>query len=323
MEALDQAISAFSRLFPEGSFLGSEINLYAAIGIFLGFLAWGGVGVLVVGYGMAFFSDALAHSAFAGVSLGLILAVAFDLPEEIARNAITGIMVVFGVAVGVCIAFVRERTGLASDTVIGVFFAFAVGIGAILLNIFGRRTRLLNNIESFIFGSALSATTGEILVLAALVVVTAAFLFIFYNDLVLASVHPSLALSRGVRVRLLRYLLIVLLGILVNLCLRIVGILLINGLLIVLRGRRLEPIAQPSADVLVDALPHRRRRPRRPVAGLGDQQVPAHLRRPRRHHRRSVLRLLLRVDGAAADPSRHRPLRMRLGRVNDRPVECV
>jgi zinc transport system permease protein len=54
-----------------------------------------------------------------------------------------------------------------------------------------------------------------------------------YNWLVLASTSPSLALSRGVPVRLCRYLLIVLLALLVNLSQQITGTLLINGLLIV------------------------------------------------------------------------------------------
>jgi zinc transport system permease protein len=54
-----------------------------------------------------------------------------------------------------------------------------------------------------------------------------------YNPLVLASASTSLATSRRVRVRLCQYVLIVLLGLMVNLSIQVVGALLINGLLIV------------------------------------------------------------------------------------------
>jgi zinc transport system permease protein len=232
MEWLENAISAMSRWFPEGSFYASEFNIYATIGILLTCIVCGGIGGLVVGNRMAFFSDALSHCAFTGVSLGFILSLMTNVGDANEQGLVTLIMVVFGVLVGIGIAFVRERTGLASDTVIGVFFAFAMGLGAVLTSIFSRRMRFFN-LEAFIFGSPLSAQGSDLLFLAILLVATVVFLLFFYNDLVLASVHPSLALSRGVRVRLLRYLLIILLGVLVNVCLKIVGTLLINGLLIV------------------------------------------------------------------------------------------
>ena len=93
--------------------------------------------------------------------------------------------------------------------------------------------RRLFNIDSFIFGDPLGVQASDLLMLASLLIVTILFLARFYNEMVLTSVHPSLAMSRRVPVTMLRYLLIVLLALIVNLCLQIVGVLLINGLLIV------------------------------------------------------------------------------------------
>jgi zinc transport system permease protein len=231
MSGFEQAISDLAQWFPPGTFYANIFNIYATIGIVLTCLTCGGIGGLVVGNRMAFFSDALAHCAFAGVSLGLLLSILAGVPDASVRELVLLIMVLFGVMVGLAIAWVRDRTGLASDTVIGVFFAFAIGIGAIIPKLLGQRVRF--SIESFIFGNPIPGDPLELLYLAILLIVTAAFLIFFYNDLVLSSVHPSLARSRNVRVRLLRYLLIVLLGVLVNVCLHIVGTLLINGLLIV------------------------------------------------------------------------------------------
>src|SRR5205814_2246863 len=80
----------------------------------------GALSSMVVSNRMAFFSDALAHCAYAGVALGVLFHLA-GLIEGI--EGIVGVTIVFGVTVGLAIAFVREHTALASDTVIGVFFA--------------------------------------------------------------------------------------------------------------------------------------------------------------------------------------------------------
>lgn len=97
----------------------------AILSVILVTTACGMVGALVVGNRMAFFSDAMAHCAFAGVALGLLFTIAFGAgrdPESF-RWLVPLIMVGFGALVGLAIAFVKEKTELASDTVIGVFFA--------------------------------------------------------------------------------------------------------------------------------------------------------------------------------------------------------
>jgi zinc transport system permease protein len=183
---------------------------------------------------MAFFSDALAHCAFAGVALGILLALVFGTPlTEIreSRYLITFVMIGFGIIVGVLIAFVRENTALSNDTVIGVFFAGAMGLGAMLLKAVSSRGYF--NLENFLFGEPSTATAQDIELLLGLVILIGIFLCLLYNDMVFASFSPSLARSRRVPTRLAHYLFIVLLGIIVNLSIQIVGALLINGLLIV------------------------------------------------------------------------------------------
>jgi zinc transport system permease protein len=232
MELIDALINAIASLFPNQSIFSYSINVYAAFAILLSGLICGSMGGLVVGNRMAFFSDALAHCAFAGIALGFVFCVLAQIPDEHFRQWVTAVMIAFGVVVGVLIAWVRDRTGLASDTVIGVFFAFAVGIGAVASQKISERRRLFN-IASFIFGDPLRTEAIDLLALFVLLLVAIAFLTRYYNELILTSVHPSLALSRRVPVVLLRYLLIVLMALVVNLCLQIVGVLLINGLLIV------------------------------------------------------------------------------------------
>src|SRR5262249_54842701 len=93
-------------------------------------LICGAFSSLVVSNRMAFFSDALAHCAFAGIALGYIL---FFIGWLAHMDDVLPVMTLFGMAVGVAIALVKDKTILSNDTVIGVFFAGAMGLGAILL----------------------------------------------------------------------------------------------------------------------------------------------------------------------------------------------
>ena len=231
---LDQILNSFAANFSEGSFFNQVFNLRAMLALALVSLTCGAVGSMVVGSRMAFFSDALAHCAFAGVSLGYVVFELFILgarPKEEFWEWVTPIMVFFGVAVGAGIAYVRGQTGLASDTVIGVFFAFSLGFAAMLKNIINDRS--VFSLEDFLFGDPLFVSASEILYMAGLAVFTWVFLFFFYNRMVFSSFNSSLALSRRYPINLLYYLFVILLALIVNLCLRYVGVLLINALLIV------------------------------------------------------------------------------------------
>jgi zinc transport system permease protein len=232
-DRLAEVIADFSRLFPAGTFLSYTFMVKALLAVIFVTLVCGAVGSLVVGNRMAFFSDALAHAAFASVAMALLMGLVADLPKDslFYDLGVPSIMVGFGALVGLGIAFVREQTGLASDTVIGVFFAGAIGFGALFSNTLSQRGYY--NVDSFLFGSPTAVSEAYLLVLFGLTVVTFGLLVFMYNDLIFTSFNTSLAQSRNIRVRLCNYLFIVLLALIVNICIRTVGVLLINGILIV------------------------------------------------------------------------------------------
>ena len=208
----------------------------AVLAVVLLGLTCGLVGAQVVGSRMAFFSDAMAHTAFAGVAVSLLLIVVLAGARN-ARDIEPHLRLVpfgaaaFGVLAGLGIAAVRDRTGLTNDTVIGVFFALAVGVGAMLLPALGKIARY--SPEAFLFGGLSSVSAADLLSLAGLLVVTAVVVWRRSNALSLASFNPSLARSRGLSVRRDGYLFIALLAVTVNLAVGILGALLINALLVV------------------------------------------------------------------------------------------
>jgi zinc transport system permease protein len=231
---LDALLDRAAALAPEGSPFANEFNLRALLALVLVSLCCGAVGSVVVGGRMAFFSDALAHTAFAGVSIGFVLYTALLAqfrPKEEFWDWVTPLMLAFGVLVGYLIAVLTEKTGLASDTIIGVVFAAAIGLAAALRKLMSDRS--LFTLEDFLFGDPVLVRPSDIVQLAVLVVVVFALVAMIHNPLFMSSINPSLAQSRQVPQRLVRYLFVMLLALVVNLCVRTVGVLLINALLVV------------------------------------------------------------------------------------------
>lgn len=226
-------VDFLTTLAPEGSMLQLPGIVRGLLAVVLVCLVCGAVGSLVVGNRMSFFSDALAHCAFAGVTLGLLTGLALGVAKEEAFEdwGIPLIMVVFGALTGLGIAYVKENTVLANDTVIGVFFAGAVGFGAMFFKALNVRSRI--SPETFLFGDPLYVTNPQLLVLILLLLCTLGMLPWLYNRFVFTSFNASLARSRQIPMRLFNYVFIVLLALIVNVTFRAVGALLINAMLIV------------------------------------------------------------------------------------------
>lgn len=231
---VDWLVIEFSKLWPEGSFFSVAFQVYGLLAVLLVSVTCGAVGSLVVGNRMAFFSDALAHTAFTGVALGLLTGLAIDAhrDSDFYQFGIPLIMVGFGMTVGLLIALVRDRTGLASDTVIGVFFAGVVAFGTMVMKALSRSGGYFV-VENFLWGDPIAATGRDLLVLSVLALLTFGMLLVMYNSLVFASFNPSLARSRNISLQLSNFAFIVLLALIVNLSQKVVGVLLINGMLIV------------------------------------------------------------------------------------------
>jgi zinc transport system permease protein len=232
---LDRLIVSFCDLFGGNGFFSFPFLVRGLLAVVIVSLICGAIGSLVVGNRMAFFRDALAHCAFAGIALGFLSAYFFGVLGRMENfyDWALPIMIGFGVLVGLAIAYLRETTSLGSDTVIGVFFAGAMGFGAMLLQGISRVGLRYLSPEEFLFGAVNNVRAEDLKLLFFLGALTALVLAVLYNDLLFTSFNPSLARTRRVRVRLCSYLFIALLAVIINICLLTVGALLINALLVV------------------------------------------------------------------------------------------
>ena len=180
---------------------------------------FGLLSTMVVHSRMSFFSDALGHSAFTGMAIGAICGL----------NRPTWAAVIFAVIFALLFNLVRRRSALASDTVIGVFSSTAVALGIFLSTLNGRSFTKFN---SLLIGDVLSVEPAMIGVLALILAAVLALWALSFNQLMLSSVHPALADSRGVKVFWQETVFSAAIAVVVTLSMTWVGLLVINSLLV-------------------------------------------------------------------------------------------
>ena len=176
------------------------------------------LGTMAVNRQMAFFSDALGHSALTGIGLGIVLGMHSDLAA----------MLIFGIIWAVMICLIRQSGAASADTVISVFSSTSVAAGLLILSRGGQFAKY----SSLLIGDVLAVTPQDLLYLLLALLGTAAVWTVLYNALLTTSVDPSLARSRGLRSRLIECVFVALVAVAVMLSIRWVGVMLINALLI-------------------------------------------------------------------------------------------
>lgn len=186
-------------------------------GVFLA-VACGIVGVGLVGHRMSYFSNAISHSSFAGVAIGLLAGISpyFSL-------------VGFAILIGLAITALKRRSRLADDTIIGVIFSAAMALGIVLISAFRGLGR---EMLTYIYGDILALTEAEVYLAFATLVVAVAFSALYYNRLALTAVSPEVARSAGVRVAALEYIHAALIAGVVAVAIRAVGLLFVTALLV-------------------------------------------------------------------------------------------
>lgn len=191
---------------------------HAILAILLLAPVFGLLGTLVVSNRMAFFSDALGHGAFTGLVIGSLMGVAFPM----------WVAIVFSIFFAILVTMVRHRSGMSPDTVIGVMSSTAVALGLFLATGGGTSNRL----SAWLVGDVLAISPSDIGMLFAVLAVVLLLWFFLFNRLLLASVHGSLASSRGVRVMRQDLVFTVLVAVIVTVSMPWIGLLVINSFLI-------------------------------------------------------------------------------------------
>ncbi len=177
------------------------------------------VGCFVVLRKMSFFSNAISHSAFAGIALGALIGIDFSVSS-----------IVLAMLIAFFIAYLSEKTTLSHDTVIGIAFSAVIAIGMLLMGMLkGYRTDLF----AFIFGDILAVSRTDLLLIFIIGALTITVVLSFFKPFLQITFNRDLARVEGINVRFFEYLLFLIIALVVTVSLKIIGIILVTSLLIV------------------------------------------------------------------------------------------
>ncbi len=200
------------------SFLSYDFMKNALVAVLIIAPLFGLLGTMVVSKKMAFFSDALGHSALTGIAIGVICGV---------KNTNLS-MIVFAIVFALALNEISRKVVVSKDTIISVFSSASLALGLAILS----RGGTFSKYSALLVGDILSITKGELLLLGGIFLVTLLCWLVLSNQLLAISLNTTLARSRHMKIHLLEDFFAVLVALVVMVSIKWVGILIINAMLI-------------------------------------------------------------------------------------------
>lgn len=200
----------------------------------------GGVtGVFVTLRDSAFAVHGIAELSFAGAALALLIG------ADVVTGSLGG-----SVAAALLIGLLGSRTS-RQQSVIGTLMPFGLGLGILFLSLYQGRSA---NRFSLLTGQIVSVDAAQIGEMALGAVVVVGGLLLLWRPLTFASVDPQVAAAKGVPLRALSLVYMLLLGVAVALSVQVVGALLVLALLITPAAAANRLTASPVRSVLLSVL---------------------------------------------------------------------
>jgi ABC-type Mn2+/Zn2+ transport system permease subunit len=190
------------------------------LGALLAGFACSTMGVFVVRMNLASIGYLMSHAAFAGAAFGLMISI---------DPTIGAIIFSFGISL--ILGPLAEKARLESNIVIGFLFSFMIALAFIFLNFIPGHAASAKALR-ILWGSILSVSYNDLLLLVLLSFILVIFIIIFYKELLATMFHKKLAESSGINTKLYYFAVLFFTGIAVSLSLRIVGGLLVFALII-------------------------------------------------------------------------------------------
>jgi ABC-type Mn2+/Zn2+ transport system permease subunit len=207
----------------EAEFIRTGALAAALVGVMCGV-----VGCYVVIRGMALMADSLAHGVLPGIAIAFALTAgaAGSDPDQL---AITLGALAAGLVTAAATSLILRRSRLREDTAAGVVFVFMLALGVAIVS---RVEGYTVDLNSFLFGDVLGVESGEVVTTAVLTTAVLALVAVLYRPFLLLSFDRKRAAALGVPVDALHTVMLVVLALAVVVGFRIVGALLVLGLLI-------------------------------------------------------------------------------------------
>lgn len=176
------------------------------------------IGLFLVLRRYSMIGDTLSHSSFAGVAIGLVIGV---------NPLITAFL--FTTLCAIIIELLRDYYKKYAELVMSLVLTFSLGIAIILISS-GKASAKVN---SFLFGSILTVSREDIILILIVGIICLLALLFLYNKLVYITFDEEGAKTSGIKVKLINYIFTILVGATISMSIRVMGILVISSIMIV------------------------------------------------------------------------------------------
>jgi len=157
------------------------------------------VGLFMVLRRYSLFGDAIAHSSFGGIAVGLLVGI-YPLWTAYAVSLVSALI----------ITRIRDRLKISGDASIAVLLSSGIAIGLVLISISGGFTI---DIFSFLFGSILLVSTNDTILILGLTGVVLVVILLLYRQLLYSTFNEEQAKVSGIHVERINYLIVFLAGV--------------------------------------------------------------------------------------------------------------
>jgi zinc transport system permease protein len=164
-------------------------------------------------------SETLAHVSLVGVSVGILID-SNPLWMAIIASLIASWM----------IEYLRSVHHLYSDSILAIFLSGSLALAIIIVSLAGSFNASL---FSYLFGSILSVTNEDLMIMGIAGTVGMALLLLFFKELYFIAFDEEVARASGIRVALLNFMLVSVIAVIIALSIRVVGTLLIGALMVI------------------------------------------------------------------------------------------
>ena len=177
------------------------------------------IGLFLVLRRYSLFGDAIAHSSFGGIALGLLAGV-YPLWTAYGVSIISALI----------ITKIKDRYNISGDASIAVLLSSGIAAGLVIISFSGGFTI---DIFSFLFGSILLVSVNDTILILALTGVILIVILLLYRQILYSTFNEEQAKVSGVPVEKINYLIIFMAGITVVTSIQLVGVLLISALFVI------------------------------------------------------------------------------------------
>ncbi len=192
--------------------------LNALIAAILSGVVCGLVGSYIVSRRMVFLSGGITHASFGGIGIALYAG----------GNPTIGALI-FAVCSSLGIEWANRQGKIREDSAIGIIWSLGMAVGALFMSF--REGYTSGDLSSYLFGSILTVTRGDVIALAMLTLVVLLGVVLFLHTVMLVAFDSDFAKSRGVNTSLFSYVMAIVIAITIVLSSRIMGIVLLISLL--------------------------------------------------------------------------------------------